>query len=87
MVQYVKRNKEKRWKVLLFVGLFFLSARSTVEAKPLPFIDVDVETPYYEALKTTYDSGVIHGISDLLYKPEEPVTHAQVIKLPHASMN
>lgn len=81
MVQYLNLNKKKKCPLLLFIPLFFLWIQSISFAESLPFIDVNSKVSYYEALKIGYGSGVIHGISNNLYKPEDPVTHAQVIKL------
>lgn len=45
------------------------------------FTDVPVGHPYYEAIQTAYRTGIIDGYQGDTFKPEAPVTRAQLAKI------
>lgn len=45
------------------------------------FLDVPVQHPYYEAIQHAYRAGIIDGYQDSSFKPEAPVTRAQMAKI------
>lgn len=66
-----------------FAGaLYRLSGLPEVKnANDIPFIDVNANTPYRDAIAYFYGSGVINGTESNLFMPNDSVTYAQAIKM------
>lgn len=48
---------------------------------PLPFTDVPLTAWYYNDVKTAYQSGLINGINDTIFAPDNNLTYAEAVKL------
>lgn len=59
----------------LAVGVMSASA---AEASPHSFRDVPESAPYYEAVETAYEQGIVNGYSDELFGPEQLLTRAEL---------
>ncbi|MCL1835679.1 MAG: S-layer homology domain-containing protein, partial [Oscillospiraceae bacterium] len=51
------------------------------EPKPFPFTDVLPTDWFYDDVKTAWESGLINGITETLFKPENNLTYAEAVKL------
>ncbi len=47
----------------------------------IPFIDVSIDTPYYNEICTMYERGIISGMSSNQFSPDTGVTFAQAVKM------
>lgn len=47
----------------------------------IPFIDVSIDTPYYNEICTMYERGIISGTSETMFSPNASVTFAQAVKM------
>ena len=56
-----------------------LDAQPVREAKA--FTDVPASHPYYDAIQNAYRAGIINGYQDGTFKPDAPVTRAQIAKI------
>ncbi|WP_413367908.1 alpha/beta fold hydrolase [Lysinibacillus sp. 3P01SB] len=45
------------------------------------FTDVPASHPYYNAIQNAYQAGIINGYQDATFKPDAPVTRAQMAKI------
>lgn len=45
------------------------------------FSDVPLDNPYYAAIETAYISGIIGGMGDGTFRPDEAITNEQMIKI------
>lgn len=45
------------------------------------FTDVPASHPYYNAIQNAYQAGIINGYQDDTFKPDAPVTRAQMAKI------
>lgn len=48
---------------------------------PLPFDDVSLNNPFYQAIHTAFQNDIIHGYEDGLFHPYDSVTRAQAAKI------
>lgn len=70
----------KNLKRLIALVAVFALALTTV-ASAASFTDVAEDSAYYEAVETLTKLGIINGYEDGTYKPEQPVTRAEMAKL------
>ena len=49
--------------------------------KPFPFTDVPGNAWYYGDVKTAWETRLIDGVTDTLFKPKDNLTYAQAVKL------
>ena len=47
----------------------------------LPFYDVDADSWYYSAVKYNYDKGMIKGLNDIIFAPEQKLTRAMLVTI------
>ena len=67
-----------------FTGyLFRLAGYTLVDHKTgeITFLDVSLETPYYNEICTMYEMGIVNGTEPERFSPDSKVTYAQACKL------
>lgn len=56
-------------------GLDYASADTQV------FKDVSADNAYYKSISIAYVNGILNGFSDGSFRPDEPITHEQMVKI------
>jgi len=50
----------------------------TAESPPAGFLDVELDTPLWEAVNWAYQNGIVYGTSEITFSPKDPLTREQV---------
>lgn len=66
--------------VLASIAAFFIIA-GTPPAQAQTFSDVPTSSPYYTAVESLVQSGVLEGYSDGTFRPSRPVNRAEALKM------
>lgn len=56
-------------------------AVSEHQASEIPFVDVNISTPYYNEICTMYELGIVSGTDPNMFSPNANVTYAQACKM------
>ena len=72
---------KKRLCALLLGALMVLSLALPVRAAGLPFTDVPQSQWYYSNVVRAYESGLVNGLTDTTFGPDQNMTYAQAVKL------
>jgi len=52
-----------------------------VQLKPLPFIDVEEDDWYYDAVAYTFHKNILNGTSDTIFSPNDSMTRAMMVTI------
>ncbi len=74
----MKRNRNA---LALMLVLSLLAVVSGKVSAATVFPDVKETAPCYEAVKTLYEYGVVNGYPDGSFRPDEPITRAELVKM------
>ena len=73
---------KKGLAVLLTAALFLFSLTGlAARAGENPFADVSDEDPYYEAVLFCYENGIINGVSETAFAPDDTLTRAMFVTM------
>lgn len=72
---------KKRLCALLLGALMVLSLALPVRAAGLPFKDVPQSQWYYSDVVRAYETGLVNGLTDTTFGPDQNMTYAQAVKL------
>ena len=72
---------KKRLCALLLGALMVLSLALPVRAVGLPFTDVPQSQWYYSDVVRAYETGLVNGLTDTTFGPDQNMTYAQAVKL------
>ena len=75
------RKTNKLVSLLLVLGMMFTLFVPVQAANELSFTDVPSEHTYYEAITNLAAEGILNGMGEGLFKPDEGVTRAQFTKI------
>ncbi len=66
----------------VIMAISVMSFTVTAEgASGLPFDDVNAGKWYYDTVKTVYDEGIMEGVTETTFAPEDPMTRAQIVTI------
>lgn len=69
-------------RAMVVTVLYRLAGEEKVKGN-IPFIDVDSNSYYYEAVIWAYDNKIITGTTDELFSPDEYLTREQIVTILH----
>ena len=70
--------KQKKYSILLAALLILVN---TTNSHAASFKDVPENTWYYEAIETMYKEGIVSGYGNGIFKPENKITHAEILRM------
>ena len=74
--------KFRRFVSVLLSALFvFAAAAPALAGDALPFRDVPSNKWFYGAVKTVYEAGIMNGITETEFKPNDPMTRGQFVTI------
>lgn len=73
----------KKRRAFIFVLLFsiLLTGILSRPAAAMTFPDVKATDAYYDAVQKLYDNGVVDGYPDGTFRPDSPITRAELVKM------
>ncbi|MBQ8746473.1 MAG: InlB B-repeat-containing protein [Clostridia bacterium] len=67
--------------VTIFFRLLTDAKRAEYWSKTNPFTDVAADAWYNNAISTLYNAGVLSGYQDNTFRPDDPITRAELVKI------
>ncbi len=74
-------NLTRAEAVTIFFRLLTDEKRAEYWSKTNPFTDVNPEDWYNNAISTLYNAGVLNGYADNTFRPDDPITRAELVKI------